>query len=120
MHLAATFDGATFRFYTNGVLAATASGTLGPTNDAPLVIGGSSSCPPFAGLLDEVCLYNLALSASEIQGICLAGRAGKCYGPTAPVFFFQPQSQTVIQGRNASLSAFAGGYTPLSYQSRFY
>jgi hypothetical protein len=119
MHLAATFDGATFRLYTNGVLAATASGTLGPTNDAPLVIGGSSSCPPFAGLLDEVCLYNRALSASEIQGIYLAGSAGKCYGPTAPVFFFQPQSQTVIQGRNASLSAFAGGSTPLSYQWRF-
>jgi hypothetical protein len=119
IHLAATFDGATFRFYTNGALAATGTGTLGPTNDAPLMIGGSSSCPPFAGLLDEVCLYNRALSASEIQSIYLAGSAGKCYGPTPPAFFSQPQSQTVIQGQNASFSALAGGSAPLSYQWRF-
>ena len=119
MHVAGAFDGTTFRLYTNGVLAATASGSLGPANDSPLVIGGSSSCPPFAGLLDEVSLYDRALPASEVQSIYLAGSAGKCYGSTAPAFFFQPQSQTVILGRNASLSAFAGGSTPLSYQWRF-
>src|SRR5262249_40420283 len=35
-HLAGTFDGTSFRFYINGLLAATAAGTLGPINTAPL------------------------------------------------------------------------------------
>ena len=118
IHLAATFDGATFRFYTNGALAATGTGTLGSTNNAPLTIGGSYGCPPFAGLLDEVCLYNRALSASEVQSVYLAGSKGKCYAPAPPVFLTQPQSLTVVRGQNANFSAFAGGSVPLSYQWR--
>jgi len=36
----------------------------------------------FAGALDEVALYNRALSASEIAAIYAAGRQGKCKTPT--------------------------------------
>lgn len=77
-HLAGTFDGATFRLYINGQLAGSAFGTLGPTNDAPLLIAGAGSCQTFGGLLDEVSLYNRALSPAEIQSIYNAGSAGKC------------------------------------------
>lgn len=52
--LAGTFDGTTFRFYTNGVLAASATGILGPTNSVPFRIGTSGDCASFAGQLDEV------------------------------------------------------------------
>jgi hypothetical protein len=44
IHLAATFDGTTFRFYTNGVAAATSNGTLGPAAPAGLEIGRSGTC----------------------------------------------------------------------------
>ncbi len=77
-HLAGTFDGTTFRLYLNGQLAGSAAGTLGPANAAPLIIGGSGSCQTFAGLLDEVSIYNRALSASEIQTIFNANSGGKC------------------------------------------
>jgi uncharacterized repeat protein (TIGR01451 family) len=77
-HLAGTFDGTTFRFYINGSLAGTSTGTLGPINDAPLEIGNSGTCAPFQGLIDEVSLYSRALSISEIQAIYNAGSAGKC------------------------------------------
>lgn len=84
MHLAGTFDGTTFRFYINGVLAGTSTGTLGPINNASLEIGNSGTCMPFAGMIDEVSLYDRALSASEIQDIFDAGSAGKCKATPTP------------------------------------
>jgi len=79
-HLAATFDGTTFRFYINGMLKGTATGTLGPTNTAPFEIGTSGSCftRGFPGLIDEVGMYNRALSQAEIQAIVDADSRGKC------------------------------------------
>jgi len=41
----------------------------------------------FNGLLDEVSLYNRALSASEIQAIYVAGSGGKCVTPVGPISF---------------------------------
>src|SRR5262249_29887403 len=41
-------------------------------------IVGSSPKERFNGLIDEVDLFNRALSASEIQSIYIAGSAGKC------------------------------------------
>jgi hypothetical protein len=88
IHLAATFDGSTFRFYTNGVLAATGSGTLGPPTSTPLRLGASGDCgATFAGLLDEVAIYNRALAADEIASIYAAGPNGKCPVPVEPLRF---------------------------------
>jgi hypothetical protein len=116
MHLAATFDGAsTFSFYTNGVLAATGSGNLGPSNSAPLLIGDSSDCGGFIGLIDEVSIYNEALSAPAIQSIYAAGSAGKCFTP--PTITNQPQGQTVLVGETVAFSVAAdGGTPPFTYQ----
>jgi len=80
-HLAGTFDGTTFRFYIDGVLVGSGSGTLGPTNTAPLEIGNSGACEQFGGLIDEVEVFNRALSATEIAAIANAGAAGKCKAP---------------------------------------
>src|SRR5436189_5163060 len=55
----------------------------------------------FAGWLDEVCLYNLALSSGEIAAIYTAGSAGKCKGVILTV---QPQDQAVPVGSNAFFS----------------
>src|SRR5436190_929947 len=70
----------------------------------------------FAGWLDEVCLYNRTLSAGEINGIYIAGAAGKCKGVILTV---QPQDRTVLVGSNAFFSVSATGFGALSYQWHF-
>src|SRR2546430_335583 len=65
------------------------------------------------GNLDEVSLYNRALSASEIAGIYSAGSAGKC---KAPNIVTQPQSQTVAVGGNVTFTVSASGFGTLGYQ----
>lgn len=78
-HLAATYESGVFRMYINGALTATGSGALGPTNTTSLSIGGSGTCGyTFGGLIDEVSLYDRALSAAEIQSIYATGALGKC------------------------------------------
>ena len=77
-HVAATFDGASFRLYLNGQQIGLQPGSNGPENTAPLRIGGAGDCETFTGLLDEVALFNRALSANEIAALYLAGSAGFC------------------------------------------
>jgi uncharacterized repeat protein (TIGR02543 family) len=95
-------------------LAGSASGSLGPTNAAAFLIGGSSTCPSFPGLLDEIAIYNRALSDSEIQSIYAAQALDKCGIP--PAFLAQPQSSTVVPGANIILSALIAGSNPMRYQ----
>lgn len=68
-HLAATYDGATIRLYTNGVLAASQAQTgVIPNSSEPLTIGGNALFQAYwKGSVDEVRVYNRALSASEIK-----------------------------------------------------
>jgi uncharacterized repeat protein (TIGR02543 family) len=84
MHVAATFDGTAMRLYINGVLEATMTppaGTTIATNDLPLTVGaqdGTTASRWFMGQMDDVRVYNRALSLSEIQA--LAGVvAPTCY-----------------------------------------
>lgn len=68
-HLATTYDGTILRIYINGseVASRTLSGTV-EANSKTLRIGGNTySDQYFAGLIDEVRVYNRALSASEIS-----------------------------------------------------
>jgi sugar lactone lactonase YvrE len=71
----------------------------------------------YAGLMDEVSLYDRALSAAEIQGIYAAGSSGKCALP--PVIAVEPQGQTVAAGGTATFTVEAGGSPPFSYQWSF-
>jgi fibronectin type 3 domain-containing protein len=68
-HLAATYDGTTERLFVNGtqVSSLAVAGTI-TTSTSPLKIGGNSIWSEwFNGLIDEVRVYNRALSAAEIQ-----------------------------------------------------
>jgi chitodextrinase len=68
-HLAVTYDGASLRLYVNGALAQTAplSGTIAGSTGV-LHIGGNSVWGEyFQGLIDEVRVYNRALSQADIQ-----------------------------------------------------
>jgi hypothetical protein len=68
-HLAATYDGTTLRLYVNGVQAASKAVTGAiKTSNGVLRIGGNSIWGEwFAGLIDEVRVYNKALTAAQIQ-----------------------------------------------------
>ena len=69
-HLAATYDGSNMRIYVNGVLEDTQASALSmPNTTFPMRI--SSAAPPsvhrFPGRLDEMAVYNVALSAAQIR-----------------------------------------------------
>ncbi len=90
-HVAGVIDtvGGTMTLFKNAqpVASGSTSGAM-VANDVPLTIGFSDPGFDFNfdGLLDEVEIYNRALSASEIQAIFNAGSAGKCkvQPPAAP------------------------------------
>ena len=80
-HVAGTWDGSTMRFYVDAVLqGSTAVSTTG-ANTGTVNIGywfyGNRR---FVGRIDEVSIYDRALSASEVNYVFLAGSGGKC-GP---------------------------------------
>jgi chitodextrinase len=68
-HLATTYDGATLRLYVNGVEVASRAqaGSMATSTD-PLQIGGDGIYGQyFQGMIDEVRVYNVALTAAQIQ-----------------------------------------------------
>jgi len=68
-HLAVTFDGAVVRLYVNGVQSGSFPfvGSMAAST-GPLRLGGNGIWGEwFAGLIDEVRVYNRALAAGEIQ-----------------------------------------------------
>jgi concanavalin A-like lectin/glucanase superfamily protein/galactose oxidase-like protein/Big-like domain-containing protein len=68
-HLAATYDGSSLRLFVNGVeVDSTPLSSPMTTSAGPLRIGGNSSRGEyFRGLIDDVRIYNRALSAIEIK-----------------------------------------------------
>jgi hypothetical protein len=86
-HVAATYDGSTFKLYVNGALEAQMAlvKTISYSPLIPWTIG-STAAPiravgyprTFNGVIDEVEIFNRALSPAEIQAIYQAGPAGKC------------------------------------------
>jgi hypothetical protein len=81
-HVAGTYDGNWMRLYLNGVEVGTAVETgpvhLVESNGVEL----SSNHETLHGLLDEVEIFNRALTADEIHAIYAAGSAGKWKPPT--------------------------------------
>jgi subtilisin-like proprotein convertase family protein len=96
-HVAATLDGSTgnMSLYTNGVLASQITtafrpfGNLIPGDKPGIGIGNVNDGQnnfPFIGDIDEISLYNRALSAREVQAIYNASSAGKFAIPSAPLY----------------------------------
>ena len=113
-HVAVTWDGSNLRSYINGALdnvAATTMPAIG-TNTHDLRIGNAAALG-FLGQIDEVSLYNRALSAAEIAAIFSAGTAGKCFTPTAANVTIAGRVTTAagvgIGGIRLSMTATGGG-----------
>ena len=79
-HVAAVKSGNNLLMYVNGSLESTSPfSSFTDTNSADLLFGSYTGQSTFLnGEIDEVELFNRALSASEIQAIYNAGTAGKC------------------------------------------
>jgi hypothetical protein len=87
-----TYDGTTFKLYVNGTLEGQfAETTTIPYTNNTWTIGSSPANSrnqgyprTWNGVIDEVQVFNRALSASEIQAIFAADGAGECKAPAVP------------------------------------
>ena len=82
-HVAATYDGNVLALYVNGIQAAqlVIAGSI-TTSTSPLRIGGNTIWGEwFNGLIDEVRVYNRALTATEIQADMNAADHERRHGP---------------------------------------
>lgn len=119
-HVAFTYDvgsGAAV-LYLNGNLAASNNlGSIAPQTSGTLNIGWSAATSNFfGGLMDEVSLYNRALSPTEVINVFNAEQAGKCNVPVAPTVVLQPQNFSLLPGSSGQLNVIAAGTAPLTYQ----
>ena len=118
-HVAWTYNQSAMKLYWNGVLLATSvigRHAITPSQSNLRISGDDNLHVYFNGLIDEVSIYDTALSASRIQAIYKAGSTGKCLKPMPPFIVSQPSGQVVAAGSSASLSVAADGSTPLSYE----
>lgn len=77
VNLCATFDGAIRRFYVDGVRIASINSPTPPKTNDPVRIGALEGLPKdvdrfFQGAIDEVRIYNRALSEDEVRLLYLA------------------------------------------------
>ena len=85
-HVAVTRSGNTYALYLNGVQVATSTNQAYTIQDAaaPLTIGNAEGYF-FNGLIDEVDIFDRALSPAEIKSIYQADSLGKCLPAKQPV-----------------------------------
>jgi glucose/arabinose dehydrogenase/PKD repeat protein len=103
-HLAATYDATTLRLYVNGTQVATraVTGAL-QASSGPLRFGGNGVWAEwFQGRLDELRVYNRALTAAEVTA-----DMNRAVGPPAP-------PQLAVSPGSLSFSGVAGGAQPAS------
>src|SRR4249920_1718957 len=107
-HLASTFDGATVRLFVNGVQVASLAQTATfSVTTATLQIGADAyTGENFAGLIDEVRVYNRALSAAEIQSDMATAVSGVAPPP--------PVGDTTAPSAPGTLTTTASGSTQIN------
>jgi hypothetical protein len=67
----------------------------------------------FAGLIDEVSIYDRALGLEEVAALYAAGNVGKC---VSAAITRHPSNQIGFWGKTAAFSVRASGSPPLHYQ----
>ncbi|WP_437338017.1 LamG-like jellyroll fold domain-containing protein [Sorangium sp. So ce394] len=108
-HVAGVYDGAALKLYVNGELRAStpASGAL-QQSTRPIVIGGHPAWNAYDGLIDEVRLYQQALSSTQVAQLA----AGEVY-PVRAYYVYpndQPYHQEYVDAINTTLAELQGWY----------
>ena len=89
-HVAATYDGSNLKLYLNGALATTVSATGAIPGDATLLTLGKNPAANdtyFKGKIDEVRVFNTALTAAQVQRMVyqeIKDNAGEIRGEIVP------------------------------------
>jgi hypothetical protein len=117
-HLVGTYDGAVKRFYVNGVLMATNTSAFLPNTARGLRIGGGATEGTgnyfFNGVVDEVAVYDRALSLEEIDAHYYF------VSPAPPMIVQDIQGVTAFEGARVTVPVVAVGSPPLRYQWFFF
>ncbi|MBK8784602.1 MAG: tandem-95 repeat protein [Anaerolineales bacterium] len=97
MHVAATYDGTTIKLYINGVLESSLPANVAiATNNLPLTIGAQSdNSRYYQGSMDEVRVYNRALTIDEVQTL---------FGNHPPVAVTDPYTTNEDTAINANIA----------------
>ncbi|MDB6027830.1 MAG: C-terminal target protein, partial [Verrucomicrobiales bacterium] len=119
-HVAWVRQGTHLYVYVDGTLNNTTITTAVAdiNNTANLKLGvtpcvGVDGTSAYSGAVDELSIFNRALSAAEIQAFYTANLSGKCQ---APVITQQPTAVTANQNATVAFSVVAKGAFPLTYQ----
>ncbi|MSU58567.1 MAG: LamG domain-containing protein [Pedosphaera sp.] len=110
-HVAITKSGTTLTFFIDGVADSVFSFAPTFVFTTPVAIGGRVDIldNSFFGTIDEIAVYNRALSTNEIQAIFAAGSAGKC-AATSPPPCVAPSSGLISWWRaEGAANAYSGG-----------
>jgi hypothetical protein len=112
-HIAVIYQNQQPALYINGALARTGLVSGGDSHPSTCLGEIGLGYGYYAGFLDEVSIYNRALSPSEIAAIYLAGSAGKC---GIPIITSQPDPQVGYWGKSVTFYVQATGASPQYYQ----
>src|SRR5262249_20409222 len=117
-HLASTYDGAHLNLYVNGALVGSqaVTGNILVSNGALRIGGNTVWGEYFKGLIDEVRIYNVALTQAQIQSDMRTPVPSSAPAPTpSPVTASAEPGGTINEGSgytfNGSASGGPGGYT---------
>ena len=114
VHLVVARDGLILKIFIDGTLNGSATGTKSPTTGPStfVLVGGQTSWPNgnLHGSIDDVRVYNRALSAAEVAALYDAERS------LAPVITRQPVGLRMAPGSSGVLRVEATSDSPLSYQ----
>ena len=111
-HFAGTWDGSTCKLYKNGALVSSLSCLAGENGITNFYIGGRGSSYTTYGLMDELKVYNRALSLSEVQSL---------YGVLQPVCgngVCEPPSETATSCASDCASGLTIGLFEI-YEAQF-
>lgn len=121
-HVSASYDGRDMVLYLDGRFEARLLfGRPMLQSGQPVALGRWSGADAgfYAGSIDEVALYDRAISPVDIASVYRFGVDGRIPGGSAPFIFEQPLSGVVNAGSDVSLHVGAVGQEPLSYQWLF-
>src|SRR5262249_12771173 len=120
-HVAVTKNSSNVVFYMDGVAypGPAFSSTFTFTTGAVIGAGGETLGGSFHGIIDELAVYDHALTSNEIQSIYGARSSGKCATPTAPSILTQPVGKSATLGDNVTFNVTVAGTQPLIYQWKF-
>jgi len=80
-HIAATYDGQRLRLYHNGTQVASTAvqGSIAANPSVPAAIGNQpNGGRGFVGLIDDVCIFNQAISSREVAALYNSGSGRSC------------------------------------------